>query len=176
MKWNVYHYNVNANKIEKFNIFKHYSFNKDVQEELKKCKTKEEFEERLKSNLRYYFWSKCEYELVVEVKDDYIYLKPWVGCKNPEEIKIDVTYDNYDWKGFAEKHTAKQRYGSRAKIDIYDQVIYIWEDFLEYLWNWIETNEYIESLTEDEDLYINLYDLVERLVEIDAEYNHENGI
>ena len=35
-----------------------------------------------------------------------------------------------------------------------------------------ELNNLIEELTEDQDLYINLYDLVERFVNIDAQYNH----
>ena len=37
----------------------------DVKKDLRKCKTKEEFAEKIKSHLMYYFWSKCEYEVVI---------------------------------------------------------------------------------------------------------------
>lgn len=37
-----------------------------------------------------------------------------------------------------------------------------------------QTEEYIRELTRDTDLYVNLSELVERFVEIDEEYNHED--
>ena len=137
IEWNVYDYNINYNKISVFNIFDHYSFREYVKKAIKKYKNKEEFAEQLKSELSYYFWSKAEWELVVEItEDNKIFLIPWLGCRNPEDIKIDVTDDsNFDWKGFAEKHTGRQRYGNKAKIDVYDQVEYVWDKFVDYAWN-----------------------------------------
>ena len=136
MKWNVYYYNCNSNKIEIYNIFKHWSFLEYTKKAIKKYKTKEEFVEQLKRELQYFFWSKCEWELVIEItEDNRIFLNPWVGCRNPEEVRIDVTDDtSFDWKGFAEKHTKQQIYGNEAKIDVYDQVEYMWNDFANYAW------------------------------------------
>lgn len=37
-----------------------------------------------------------------------------------------------------------------------------------------QTEEYIKELTRDTDLYINVSELVERFVEVDEEYNHED--
>ena len=37
-----------------------------------------------------------------------------------------------------------------------------------------QTEEYIRELTRDTDLYVNLSELVERFVEIDEYYNHED--
>lgn len=37
-----------------------------------------------------------------------------------------------------------------------------------------QTEEYIRELTRDADLYVNLTELVERFVEIDEYYNHED--
>jgi hypothetical protein len=104
---------------------------------LKKCKTKEEYAEALKSNLRYYFWSKAEWELIIEItEDNRIFLKPWCGCREPEKVKIDVTDDtNFDWRGFAELHTNQQIYGNKAKIDVFDQVMFNWELFVEVVWD-----------------------------------------
>ena len=82
MKWNVFYYNVNKKKIETFNIFDHSNFKKYVDELLKECNDKEEFEKALNMELMYYFWSKAEWEVIIA---------PWVGGdKEKEAKKIDV--------------------------------------------------------------------------------------
>lgn len=41
-----------------------------------------EFKEKLRKELMYWFWSKCEYEIVIS---------PWVGRNKEEaEVKIDI--------------------------------------------------------------------------------------
>lgn len=136
MEWIVYNFNINKQKIETYNIFKHWSFREEVEETTTKYKTKEEFAKQLKRELRYYFWSKAEWELVIEItEDNRIFLNPWVGCREPDKVRIDVTDDtSFDWRGFAEKHTARQIYGNEAKIDVFDQVDYRWEEFVDYCW------------------------------------------
>lgn len=83
LEWNVLHENFNARKIESFNIFDHYSFNEDVKKLFKKYKDdKEKFEEELIRSLKYYFWAKCEWEVIVS---------DWPPSKrDPVEEKIDV--------------------------------------------------------------------------------------
>lgn len=81
MEWNVYFYNVNHQKIETFNIFNHRYFTGYVKQHLQTCTDKDSFAEELKSELRYYFWSKSEWEIII---------KPWVGNKTPGEEKIDI--------------------------------------------------------------------------------------
>lgn len=81
MKWNVYYYNINKNEIESLNIFNHWRFREDVQKLAKKRIKKEDFKEKLRKELFYYFCSKCEYEVL---------LKPWIGRKDSKEIKIDI--------------------------------------------------------------------------------------
>lgn len=80
MKWIVYYYSINEKQIKTFNIFNHDSFNKEVKEHLRKSKTKKEFEKKLNSTLLYYYWSKCEWEVLIV---------PWVGEKDVS-IKIDI--------------------------------------------------------------------------------------
>lgn len=65
LTWNAYSHNLNSGKIEVTNIFKHWKFDEDVQTDLRKCRSKDEFAERLRKNLMYYFWSKCEHEVIV---------------------------------------------------------------------------------------------------------------
>lgn len=137
LKWNVFYYDINRNKITNYNIFRHSRFNKYVEKAFETSKTKEEFAETLRRELMYYFWSKTEWELVIELNEDnHIFLIPWCGCRNPEETKIDVTNDtSFDWSGFAKKHIKRQIYKNEAKIDVYDQIEYVWDNFLEYVWN-----------------------------------------
>ena len=97
MKWFVYYHSWNSNKITTFNIFDHYRFTADVEKALSRCRTKDEFAKQLKRDLFYYFGSKCEWEVVI---------KPWVGDKNNEGIKVDV----------------------------YEQVMLNWDVFLDYVW------------------------------------------
>ena len=94
MKWNVYYYNINKQKVESYNIFEHRKFVYYVGKALQECEEKEIFIERLKRELSYYFWSKSEWELIIS---------PWCGNKYPEELKIDV-YDQVmlNWDIFAE--------------------------------------------------------------------------
>ena len=137
MNWNVYNYDINRKKIEVVNIFEHRTFTEYVKKAAKKCETKDEFAEQLKRELRYYFWSKSQYELIIEVtEDNHIFLNPWVGCRNPEEVRIDVTDDtDFDWRSFAEEHINRQMYYNKAKIDVYDQVIMNWGKFVEFCWD-----------------------------------------
>ncbi len=137
MEWNVYYFDINLQKIDTFNVFKHYSFLEEVKKEVKKWTDKKIFASELRTSLMYYFWSKAEWELVIEItEDNRIYLKPWCGCRNSEEAKIDVTDDtNLDWQSFAEEHISKQIYKNEAKIDVFDQVMMKWDLFVDYIWN-----------------------------------------
>lgn len=92
MKWNVYYHDINARKIKTYNIFDHGGFRRDVEQDLHRCKVRAEFEKLLKSNLMYYFWSKCEWEILIS---------PWVG--DAETIKVDV-YDQVmlNWDEFVD--------------------------------------------------------------------------
>jgi len=65
LKWNVFYHDVNNRGIVSFNIFNHYSFNEDVQKNLKKIKDKTEFAKKLRLDLLYYFWCKAEYEVII---------------------------------------------------------------------------------------------------------------
>lgn len=55
--------------------------------------TREYFNERLKSELRYYYWSKCEHEIIVA---------PWIGSDDAA-IKVDI-YDQVmnNWERFTD--------------------------------------------------------------------------
>ena len=135
--WNVKIYDTNSNEIKDYNILSHRL---DLIKKFKKIsKNKNEFAEKLKRDLMWQYWSRCEYELIIETtEDNHILLKPWVGCSNPDNIMIDVTEDKeYDWQGFAKEHINKQIYKNSAKIDCYDQIIYKdqFKKLVDYCWH-----------------------------------------
>ncbi len=88
--WNVICIGDNRQNIEVYNIFEHGRFWNDVKEAAKKYETKREFAEQLRRDLQYYFWSKCEWEMVVNS----------LFCKSVDEgKKIDVYWqvrNNWD--------------------------------------------------------------------------------
>lgn len=65
LEWNVYIGDINKRRITIFNVFEHYSFYKDLKKEIKIYKNIEEFADRLRRIVMYYFWSKCEYEIIL---------------------------------------------------------------------------------------------------------------
>lgn len=82
LSWMVYRYDFNKKTIEPYDIFKHYSFLQDFEKLRKKSKTLsfEEFSEQLRKTLMYYFWSRCEYEVIISA---------WPP-KEGTAIKIDI--------------------------------------------------------------------------------------
>ena len=82
LEWYAYYYNYNDDKIVPFNVFEHGRFYEDCQKNARKnSKDYDKFCEQLRTDAMYYYWSKCEWELV---------LSPWTPRKERCDIKIDV--------------------------------------------------------------------------------------
>jgi hypothetical protein len=139
LKWLVYRFNVNFQKVETYNVLGGKYFLEEIKKIMKKCRDKDrsEFSEALRREMMYHFWGRCEWELIIEITEaNRIFLIPWAGCSEPDEVKIDVTDDiSFDWRGFAEQHIAQQRYKTKAKIDVFDQLNYRWEEYVDYVLN-----------------------------------------
>ena len=135
LSWLVTNFDCNAQSIKYYDVLQ---YREDyIKQMKKKCTTKEEFAQKLKSEFLYHYWSRAEYELIIEQDEGgRIWLNPWVGCREPEKVRIDVTdREDYDWKGFAERYIDK-RYGNDEKIDIWDQLEFVWDLFVDYCWNY----------------------------------------
>ena len=66
LEWNVFVENINRRQIEIYNIFNHSSFKKDCDEAWREYKNSfQKFAENVKRSLMYYFWSKCEWEIIL---------------------------------------------------------------------------------------------------------------
>lgn len=91
LEWNVYYEDFNRKKIGVINIFTHSGFTHDCSKVAKLSDVdKKYFYEMVKLQLMYYFWCKCEWEII---------LSGWPPCDNFNNKKVDV-YDqimiNYD--------------------------------------------------------------------------------
>lgn len=136
LSWNVKHFNCNVQKIEDYDVLR---YREDFIKKLKKkCATKEEFAEKLRGEMMYLFWSKCEWELIIRLEEDgHVILLPWCGARDPEEVAIDVTNDmTFDWKSFAEYHIKRQIFANEAKVDVWDQIFAKWDEFVTYIWEY----------------------------------------
>lgn len=82
LEWNVYYENFNDRRIEVINIFDHSFFKKDCDNAYKKYKNNyNSFINVIKSNLFYYFCSKCEWEIIIS---------NWPPTNDFNNKKIDV--------------------------------------------------------------------------------------
>ena len=128
--WLVMNYNCNANKIETYDVLK---YRMEWMKKLKKsAKNKDEFSDSLDREMMWQYWSRAEYELILEKCNNELWLKPWCGCHNPEKVKIDVTEEVF-WQEFAKQYN--NWWDNEAKIDIYDQLKFKWSEFVDYCWN-----------------------------------------
>lgn len=82
LSWNVYLEDVNACRITTYNIFSHGGFLRGCREALEAFPNdREQFGNEVKHALLYFFWSKCEYEVVIS---------GWPPSERTESKKIDV--------------------------------------------------------------------------------------
>lgn len=136
-EWQAIYFDVNSQTFRKYNVIK--NLEDEVKKLKKKYSTKEEFEEEFRIRIMSRYWSKCEWEIIIQKKSDRIILAPWCGGR--DGISLDVT-DNtsFDWDGFIKREGYHERndrvlYGEELKIDVYDQLQFRWKDFIEYVWN-----------------------------------------
>ena len=90
--WNVIVEDSNCREITIYNVFDHSGFITDLQHLFQDCKTKAEFAEKLRRSVKYYFWSKSQWEVII---------RPLCEGRNPFEKKIDVAWQMLNnWEVF----------------------------------------------------------------------------
>jgi hypothetical protein len=128
MEWYVYRHDFNKRTIEKWNIFKHGRFTEDVKKLLEDDITKEEFTEELKHKLRYYFWSKCEYETIITSWPCYID-QTELNRLNSDYEESAAKYGHYPYKISVAPDVGE-------KVDIYSQVMMNFDVFVDYVYGY----------------------------------------
>lgn len=98
LEWYVYFADINSLHIIKYNIFKHYSFYESLKSHIKNFKNKEDFSEWLRKNTMYYFWSKCEYEIILTCFPEWDrFKKEKIDIYNQLQLNWDK-FVNYIWE------------------------------------------------------------------------------
>ena len=132
LEYYVYYHNFNGRSIEKFNIFDHGRFLEDVKKDLKKYADKEEFSERLRGHLFYYYGSKCEWEVVITSWVPHITISE-LNRLNEEREKTLKVYNREPYSLYVNPDVGE-------KIDVYEQVMLNWNLFLDYVWSYKKAN------------------------------------
>lgn len=130
-------FNCNKQLIENYDVLCYRE--EDIKKLKKKCANRAEFAEELRKEFMWRYWSKAEHELIISrTEDGRILLAPWCGCRDDEKATIDVTddYSQLDWGLFADYHMNKQIFKTKAKIDVYDQIMFgdRFEKLVDALW------------------------------------------
>ena len=123
LEWNVYTHDFNSKEIKIFNIFNHSRFLEDV----KKYNTKEEFSERLRGHLFYYYGSKCEWEVVITSWVPHITMSE-LDRINAEREETKKKYDREPYRLYVNPEVGE-------KVCVYSQVMLNWHLFVDYVWS-----------------------------------------
>lgn len=152
LEYFVYNENINGKKIEKYNIFTHAYFVKDLTKMFKNNKKEqdkynkennlsglithkqanefkkyiENFEDKQLRNIcQYHFWAKCEYEIV---------LTTWTPSIEREELLRLINEDKEHiekWGSPAYRYTSNL--SACEEIDVFDQLQLNWQIFKQYI-------------------------------------------
>ena len=127
MTWNVFRENINRKEIVEYNIFAHSGFANEVDELLKEDVSRDEFDEKLRMILFYYFGSKAEYEVVIT---------SWVPHIDRAELdRLNTEYEKHNQQWGYYPHALSVEPDVGRKVDIYNQVMINWDRFRDYLWS-----------------------------------------
>lgn len=125
LSWNVLYHNVNSRQIEEYNIFKHSSFAKDVEKLLKEDLSERGFAEKLKREVQYYFWGRCEMEQM---------MCSWPVYIDGDELdRMNKEYEDYNEKYGHYPYKINVCPDVGRKIDIYMQVMLNFNIFCNYV-------------------------------------------
>jgi len=137
--WPTLIHDFNAKTVRTYDVL---AYREDRVKKLKKnYTTKEEFTDALKLEFQWQYWSRAEYEMILYIADDRVYLEPW--CGTFKEGKIDITEDTtLDWPAFAKKMISERGWHDAnnnrtyVKFDIYDQLIFKFDELIDFVWDY----------------------------------------
>ena len=127
LEWYVYREDWNGRKIKVVNIFDHWKFAEDVEKLMKEPLTKEEFAEKLRGELFYYYGGKCEMETVITS------WPPYIDKKELDRLNAEYEAHNKQYGYYPYKINVNPDGGE--KIDISEQVQNNMTHFVNYLWD-----------------------------------------
>lgn len=107
----------------------------------KKHATKEEFAVALRRTFKRQYWLRTEYEMIVYIENDRVYIEPFVGSF--KDGRVDIT-DNelLNWHDFATTMLRERAWYDRendrqyVKFDVYDQLLFRFDELINFVWNY----------------------------------------
>ena len=127
MEWYVYRYDFNKREIVPFNVFRRTDFKEVVEEIDIKNISYKDFKNRLDRLTLYYFWSKCEYEIVITS------WPPFITKEDAYKMMNQFEKDSKRYERELLVINANLEVGE--KIDIYKQLHLNWDAFCGYVYN-----------------------------------------
>lgn len=137
--WNVYVGDFNSGKMKLYNIFNHCAFYDDCVKAKKRFRDDQEgFAKEVRGSLMYYFWSKCEWEVVLQhwpsgeiygLRKILTLEKMYHDLKYSEDKLFAAGDRRFEIRVFPEHNRFVD-----LKIDAYQQVMNNWDVFIDYLW------------------------------------------
>ena len=136
ISWKVFNEDINKRKIIEYDVFTHYNFLKGLSKVFKDIdkleKTEEsqekieaEFNERVRRECLYYFWGKCEWEVVLTS------WPPYITVEEIERLNKEIEDHVKNWGSPA--RVVSPNLDIDMKIDVYDQLQLNWNIFLQYV-------------------------------------------
>ena len=110
LEWNVYIGGFNSRRIEVYNIFDHGGFLGDCKKAARKyAKDRDAFADAVHRSLQYYFWSKCEWEIII---DHWPHHDAWKDAKVDVYAQVMLNWDrfaDYVWEHALELRRREKR-------------------------------------------------------------------
>lgn len=136
ISWKVFNEDINKRKIVEYDVFTHYNFLKGLSKVFKDIdkleKTEEsqkkieaEFNERVRRECLYYFWGKCEWEVVLTS------WPPYITVEEIDRLNKEIEDHVKNWGSPA--RVVSPNLDIDMKIDVYDQLQLNWSIFLQYV-------------------------------------------
>ena len=124
--WNVYRYSGSEKMVKEYNVFHHMSLLIAMNKWWKKPLGKEEFAEKLKGELLYYYCGKYEHEIVIA---------PFTPRITPAELDRIVSVNQEHIKKYGQpSYSVSVCIEYAQRFDVYEQIMINWDRFLDYVW------------------------------------------
>ena len=129
--WNAYKYSCSTGEFRIFNIFDHNSFYCNIRKLLKLDISKEDFAERLRREVQYYYWSKTEWECIITGS------QPRIDRKELQRIISECYLQCLNADPPSKRSFVNLLHSD--KIDVYDQLCLNWDAFVDYVWSYAKS-------------------------------------
>lgn len=130
MTWKVYRHDFNKGIIYEYDLFKDKRVIEDIQRLFEEGNTKEEFSEKLRDQLKYYYWGKSEHEIIIT---------SWVPHISKKEFnRVVADYNEYRNKWGKDPICFSINPEVAEKVSVYDQLRLNWDVFVDYVWSFKE--------------------------------------